>query len=400
MTFFVVFDERFMSKKLLFLVGDARYFLSHRQLLAKAAFKQGWEVALMTSHSSLQNLSLPPWLSVFPLQHVHRGSFGLLQNVLALKEMKDVLADYHPNVLHSVGVKFIPFSTLLNVPKALYDLGGLGYIFTSSEGSLKDRIKRSVLKNVIFNPFFARTFKNPKNQILIQNPDDLQDLKKLFFWKKHWEQVIHIIPGSGIDLSVFNVHPIPPKTPFVVSCVSRLLKDKGITELVQAARLLKDLPLEIRLYGAVDPNNPSSLTEQKVQQWHQQKDIIFKGFATDMNQVYQETHIAVLPSYREGLPRSLLEAAGCGRPIITTDVPGCRQTVVPEITGWLIPAKDPEALAEQIRKSFLTAPQILTDMGQKGRLFVQNYFSDTAIHHKILGLYSSSFTLLILQTFF
>jgi glycosyltransferase involved in cell wall biosynthesis len=354
----------------------------------------------MTSHSSLQNLSLPPWLSVFPLQHLHRRSFGLFQNILALKEMKDVLAEYHPNVLHSVGVKFIPFSTLLNVPKALYDLGGLGYIFTSSEGSLKDRIKRSVLKNVIFNPFFARAFKNPKNQVLIQNPDDLQDLKKLFFWKKHWEQRIHIIPGSGVDLSVFNVHPLPPKTPFVVSCVSRLLKDKGITELVQAARLLKDLPLEIRLYGAVDPNNPSSLTEQEVQQWHQQKDIIFKGFATDMNQVYQETHIAVLPSYREGLPRSLLEAASCGRPIITTNVPGCRQTVVPEITGWLIPAKDPEALAEQIRKCFLTAPELLTNIGQKGRLFAQNYFSDTAIHHKILGLYSSSFTLLILQTFF
>ena len=160
-----------------------------------------------------------------------------------------------------------------------------------------------------------------------------------------------MIRGAGVDLAEYRALPEPPEPPVVVTMVARLLRDKGVNEFVEAARLLRArVPVSMRLVGGVDAGNPASATPQDVEAWQTEGCVQALGERSDVPALYAASHIAVLPSYREGLPKSLIEAAACGRAVVTTDVPGCRDAIEPGKTGLLVPVRDAGALADAIAR--------------------------------------------------
>lgn len=201
---------------------------------------------------------------------------------------------------------------------------------------------------------------------------------------------IILIPGSGVDCSRFSPHP-EPEGEIVAVCVARMLRDKGIHELVEAARLLRarGSPLRIRLVGGSDAN-PSSIAAAQLDQWSAEGIVEVAGPSTDIPGEYARAHIAVLPSYREGLPKSLLEAAACGRPIVTTDVPGCRSICHDGENGLLVQPRNAVALADALMRLGQDAT-MRNRMGKAGRQRLIQQFSQEIIAEKTLSLYGDMF---------
>ncbi|OQA32248.1 MAG: N,N'-diacetylbacillosaminyl-diphospho-undecaprenol alpha-1,3-N-acetylgalactosaminyltransferase [Betaproteobacteria bacterium ADurb.Bin341] len=196
-----------------------------------------------------------------------------------------------------------------------------------------------------------------------------------------------VIRGSGVDLRKFEVRP-EPADPVIVLMAARLLRDKGVTEFVEAARQLKVQGINARflLAGSPDEGNPSSFSQADLEKWRQEGNVEFLGYRSDMPVLLSKAHIVVLPSYREGLPRVLEEAAACGRAIVTTDVPGCRDAIVPGETGLLVPVRDAGKLAEAIRLLVEDAP-LRHKMGESGRKLAERCYAVKMIVQAHLSLY-------------
>jgi glycosyltransferase involved in cell wall biosynthesis len=223
--------------------------------------------------------------------------------------------------------------------------------------------------------------------LILQNEDDL---KLLSFYRCINMDNTVIIRGAGIDTDAFAFSPLPTETtPIVIVCVARALWDKGIGELVAAAKIiLKQWSVKIELYGALDPENPSAISCQQLQAWQAAGLITWHNHTPNIKQVYEQCHIAVLPSYREGLPKSLLEAASIGRPIVTTNTPGCRDVVEHGVNGFCVPVQDSQALGDALI-TLIENPKLRLDMGLAGRARVERYFKDTLIHEQTLKLYTN-----------
>jgi len=198
------------------------------------------------------------------------------------------------------------------------------------------------------------------------------------------------IRGSGVDISRFRALPEPENGPVVVTLGGRMLLDKGVVEFIEAVRLLKHKGMSFRaiLVGEPDPENPASIPDHQLLAWQSEEVIEWWGRQDDIPTVWKQSHIAVLPSYREGLPRTLLEAAACARPIIATDVPGCREIVQHESNGLLVPVKDPTALAHAIEQ-LIADKDLRHTMGRKGRELVQREFAESIVVNKTINLYRS-----------
>ena len=183
-----------------------------------------------------------------------------------------------------------------------------------------------------------------------------------------------MIPGSGVDLARFSVKPPPVSAPVVVM-VSRLLRDKGVIEFVGAASFLKmrGVQASFLLIGDPDPGNPTSIEEADLVKWRSAGIVEVLGRRDDIADVFSQSHLVVLPSYREGLPKVLLEAAACGRAVVTTDVPGCRDAINPGITGVLVPVRNAFALADAIQ-DLINDPIRCKSMGAAGRVMAEKVF--------------------------
>jgi glycosyltransferase involved in cell wall biosynthesis len=198
-----------------------------------------------------------------------------------------------------------------------------------------------------------------------------------------------LIRGSGVDLLDCPFVPEPQGTPVVVMA-ARLLKDKGVFEFVESARLLQDrgVGVEMKLIGSSDPGNPNSVTKEDLDRWKKEGIVQVLGFRKDVTAQYATANIVCLPSYYgEGLPKSLVEAAACGRAVVTTDHPGCRDAIVPCETGVLIPVKDPIALADVIER-LIEHPNLRQEMGKAGRCLAEEVFSIDKIVEQHLEIYS------------
>lgn len=370
-------------KKILFLVSEDSYFCSHRLNLGRAAQNVGYEVAVATKITKFQKKIQDAGITVFPLKHFTRAGLNPIRQCLLLLELRKIYKTYKPDIVHQVAMKPVILGSLValwcRVPVIINALGGLGYLFISKRGVLQ------VLACRLFSFIFSR--RNTK--LILQNDDDLKTLMNAGCISD--PKKVSIIRGSGIDTKAFPVTPFPPEPPIIIACITRLLWDKGIGELVAAAKILqeKHISAEIRLYGLPDPENPASITRKQVQAWHDAGVINWQGHCDNVAKAYENCHIAVLPSYREGLPKSLLEAASCGRPIVTTDVPGCREVVQEGENGLLVPAKDSAALANAL----ITLSQnktLRTEMGHAGSIRVEQYFADKHIHEQTLSLYTNA----------
>ena len=220
--------------------------------------------------------------------------------------------------------------------------------------------------------------------VIFQNPDDRDTLLRNGCLKA---EDVRMIRGSGVALEECPLQPEPAGPPVVVMA-ARLLRDKGVFEYVEAARLLKQrgVAVVMRLIGAPDPGNPTSVTRKELDAWQDEAVVDVAGFRRNIPVQYAAAHIVCLPSYREGLPKSLIEAAACGRAVVTSDVPGCRDAIIPNKTGLLVPAKDARALADAIQY-LIEHPAQRREMGQAGRVLAEEVFAIEKIVSQHLDIY-------------
>jgi len=372
------------QKKILYFVSEADYFCSHRLHIALAALKASYQVALIANCNTAAQQKLEALgIRVFPLKYFKRSSLNPLHQIRSLLEIYCIYKRYKPHIVHQVALKPVIFgswiASICGVPRVINALPGLGYLFTEGGRFLKNMSQWLVLR------IFKNIFSAPHSTLILQNIDDQHYLIQQAALRP--EQSV-IIPGAGVNVNHYQVAPFPPTPPVRIVCVARLLWHKGIGELAKAAGLLQAAghPCEVILYGIPDPANPSSIPEATLKAWEQAGLLRWAGHCGDVASAYANAHIAVLPSYREGLPKSLLEAASCGRPIVTSDVPGCRAIVQDEENGFLVPAHDAEALAKALTR-LIADPFLRTRMGFAGRKRVEASFAEQSVQEKTLALY-------------
>ena len=257
-------------------------------------------------------------------------------------------------------------------------VSGLGFVF------LAKGLKATILRRIIRSLYcFALGKKNLR--VIFQNPDD----RDVLVGMGALEPIkVEMIRGSGVDLASYIEVPEASGTP-IVCLAARLLRDKGVLEFVEAVRILRQrgVNAQFQLVGDLDLGNPASITVDELEAWRQEGFIELTGFRKDVANLFRDAHIVTLPSYREGLPRVLVEAAACGRAVVTTDVPGCRDAIEPGITGLLVPVRDSLALADAI-EVLLNDSGMRQKMGHAGRMLAESEFSIDKIVKQHLDIYS------------
>ena len=368
-------------RKLLFVVNLDSFFISHRLPIALEAQRQGYQVHLATKitnkYEELNNLGI----SIHPLT-MSRSSTNLLSLWFTLHELWVLFRKVKPDIVHLVTIKPILLGGLVarfsKVPAVVAAVSGLGFIFIAK--GIKASFRRQLvgfLYKIVFN--------HGNIKIIFQNQDDWNTLAN---WANLPNRKIRIIPGSGVNLDQFQKTSLPVDSNLVI-LAARLLKDKGVLEFIEAAILLKQQGVSARfcLVGSTDKNNPASMSDDELIQWQNTGAIELWGHSTDMREVLRKASIVVLPSYREGLPKILIEAAACGRPVITTNVPGCRDAIIPNVSGLLVPVQDSVALAQAIR-TLIDQPIICANMGDAGRLLAESKFNVNHVVAEHIKIYN------------
>ena len=367
-------------KKLLFLVTEDWVFCSHRLPTARAARKAGLQVVVATHVNKNGERIKREGFRLIPIR-MRRSGHGLFGELLSLIELIHIYRAERPDIVHHVAIKPVVFGSLaalfLRPSLVVNAVNGFGTLFLSD--SIKIKMMRFFVQHI-----FRFIFNQPGFCVIVQNPDDFSGLSEIASLEP---ERISLILGSGVDISHFTVLPEPLGVP-VIALVSRMLTDKGVCEFVEAAKILrkKNINLRLVLVGPTDPDNATSIDESQLRQWSDSGVVEWWGERRDVREVWAEASIAVLPSYREGLPKTLLEAAACGRPIITTNVPGCREVVRHEENGLLVPAKDSGALAQAIFR-LIDDPKWGRRLGLAGRKRTEALYSEEIVVQKTLALY-------------
>ena len=362
--------------KLLFLVTEDWYFVSHRLSIAMAAREAGYDVAVATRARQHVEIIQKAGIRVIPFELSRR-----VGNPLA--ELMGLFLLYRrerPDILHHVALKPVFFGSLAGrlagFPTQVNAVAGLGWLFIS-----KSRTARWM--SPLIRLILARLLSAPRSRVIVQNPDDADLLKKSGVTESH----MRMIRGVGVDTSEFS--PCPELSgPICVVLASRILWDKGVGEFVEAARRLKQDGVEARfiLVGNPDSDNPATVTEKTLHAWQKEEVVEWWGYREDMIAVFHAAHVVCLPSYREGLPKVLLEAAACGRPIVATDVSGCREVVREGENGLLVPERDAQALSEAL-SCLIKNPELRYQMGRRSREIVLEEFSSEKVIAQTLSLY-------------
>jgi glycosyltransferase involved in cell wall biosynthesis len=371
------------APRLLYLVSEDWYFLSHRLPMARAARAAGYDVHVATRVIDGSDAIIAEGFTLHPLNW-RRGSTNPIDFIKAIVEVRRVYRALAPDLVHQVA--FWPSvvgalaATGLEVHR-LSALAGLGFTYTSN--APKARMVRIFLR-----PFLRHLLSGPRAAVLVQNPDDQAAMRRLGIA----DERIFLIPGSGVDTE--RLRPMSePDGPMTMAYVGRLLDDKGLGTLVAAHKLLMERGENIHLLiaGETDPANPASIPPEEVETWRQRPLIEVLGQVPDVATVWVRAHIAVLLSRREGLPLSLLEAAACGRPLVATDVPGCREIARDGTNALLVPVDDASAVADAVRR-LARNPSLRANFGAAGRALVERSFSAASIGAAITQLYSTVLT--------
>ncbi|WP_313623278.1 glycosyltransferase family 4 protein [Achromobacter sp.] len=368
---------------LLFVVNNPAFFMSHRVPVAVAAQRAGYDVHVATMDgpavADIQTLGM----THHPIPMTRSGKHPL-QELGTLMALIRLFKRLRPTVVHLVTIKPVLYggiaARLTRVPGMVAAISGLGFVFLSN--SLKMRLVRSVVARL-----YRIALGHPNSRVIFQNANDRDLLKSLGAVRD--DQVV-IIRGAGVDLDAYRPSPEPPAPPVVVTMVARLLRDKGVQEFVQAARLLRErgVPVTMQLVGGLDAGNPTSATQDDIEAWRNEGCVQALGERSDVAALYSASHIAVLPSYREGLPKSLIEAAACARAVVTTDVPGCRDAIEPGVTGLLVPVRDASALADAIARLAEDAA-LRQAMGVAGRALAEREFDINQVARVHVAVYDA-----------
>ena len=370
-----------MHGTLLFIVNVDWFFISHRLPIALETLNKGLDVHVACADTGKHDYLRALGFKVHELP-LSRSGAGVLSEGRAFKSIYNLIQSIKPRIVHLVTIKPVLYGGIacrfLNVPKVVASISGLGYVFTDSRPTV--RALRFVLT------LFYRFALNKKNvAVIFQNTRD----RDLFKSKKIVESTqINMIRGSGASLEDCSVLP-QPDGPVVFMFLARLLKDKGLVDFVEAAKLVLNNGVAARfvVVGNLDPENPNAVSAEELQSWVDDGVIEYWGFTDNAPRTISKSHVMVLPSfYAEGLPKSLIEAAACGRAVITTDMPGCRDAIELDVTGLLVPAKNPARLAEAM-EYLADAPSVRERMGREGRRLAEEVFDINSVVQKHLEIY-------------
>ncbi|MFA7586643.1 MAG: glycosyltransferase family 4 protein [Novosphingobium sp.] len=270
-------------------------------------------------------------------------------------------------------------SRAAGVPRRVALITGLGYAFTGKAAG-----RRAFVRSI--SVMLYRSALRQAHYIFFQNPDDRDHFASLDLLPP--DAKISVVNGSGVDLEHFSQKPLPGGT-FRFLLIARLLGDKGIREYVSAARSIRQDydNVVFDLVGGTDPN-PDAIPQDEVQGWHDSGDIRWLGHLSDVRSALADCHVYVLPSYREGTPRTVLEAMSTGRAIITTDAPGCRETVVDGVNGFLVPVREVEALASAMRQ-FLDCPSLAPGMGTQSHNIAEEKYDVHKVNADMIAQFLS-----------
>lgn len=332
-------------KKILFFANDDMHFYNHLLPIAIGAKNTGHEVTILTNVRQHKDLLEAQGLPVIPLS-INRGGMNPLQEMLLLLKVIKIIRQFKPDILHNFTIKPIIYGSIAGfitkTPKIINNFLGMGYMFINN--FLPIRILRQ------FFCLMLRIICEYREVIfIVQNKDDQELLNDFVITSA---ENIKVQCSVGVPLKDFDFLPEPMGDKIIFALVARMLVDKGVQEFIQAANILqkKNLPAEYWLVGSPDPGNKSSLTEGYLKQ---AKEVKYLGYQNDVRAIWQQAHVAVLPSYREGLSRTLLEAGAYGRAVITTDADGGRELVQDGVNGLLVPARNAQKLAAAMEKMVL-----------------------------------------------
>jgi len=364
---------------LLYVVNEDFAFLLNRLPMARAAYKAGFEVHVATHIRNGSDAIKAEGFILHPIP-LQRGGLSPLAAVPTILALRRLERQIKPHIAHHSGLQCSVYGSVAAFGRKFPQVNamtGLGYVFTST--TLRTRVVKQGLKWLL--PLF---FNRQGKVVVVQNPDDRAVLDDLGIEP---ERMV-LIPGSGVDTDALQ--PLPePQGPITFGFAGRLLTDKGIRALIAAHSIVRSQGLDANLIiaGNPDPANPASVSPEEVEEWCRRPGITWLGHIEDIASLWRKCHFAVLPSHREGLPGSLMEAAACGRPMIATDAPGCREIVIQDQTGLLVPIEDSPALARAIVK-LANSPKLRTRYGRAARELVVKKLSATIIGNSIVRLYN------------
>ena len=312
---------------------------------------------------------------------IARETVDPLEDIRTLLSFLHLYRRERPDLVHNFTVKPVIYGSiagrLAGVHATVSSVTGLGYPFVNPG-------TRAAVLRMLVLPLYRIALTAPNSNVVFHNAAD-----KEFFVKRRVvsEEIAFVIEGSGVDPEEFKPGPEPTGQP-VVLMASRMLWDKGVAEIIQAARILKarGVSASIILAGEPDSGYPASVPEIELRAWNQEGIVEWIGRRDDMPELMRQAHIVVLPSYGEGLPRVLLEASASGKAIVATDIPGCRAVVRRGVTGLLVPARDPHALADAL-ENLIVDVELRRRMGKAGREMVEERFTQSQINKQIISIY-------------
>lgn len=365
--------------KILYVVNVDWFFISHRLPLALEAKKRGYEVTIATTNTGRFKELESFGFKLFDLK-IKRSGTNPFKELFSIIKLIKILKRVKPTVIHSVTLKMSIYCAIatrfVQITKVINAISGLGYNFTAARKTRSQRIINALMKFA----FNKRGF-----YFIFQNPDDL-----LLFQELNFENGnnFFLIKGAGVDLNKFKFQELKNRNKISFILTARMLKDKGISEFISASKIVitKYPYSSFLLVGDIDVENPASFTENELRNELAETNVDWLGHRNDILELLQESDVMVFPSYREGLPKSLIEAAAVGLPIITTDTIGCRECVDDGINGFLVPVGNSNILAQKMIE-LIEDPVLRQKMGKASRLKAEKEFSLDMVIEKTFELY-------------
>ncbi|SOC30676.1 glycosyltransferase family 4 protein [Thalassospira xiamenensis] len=371
-------------RKLMFVCGEDWSFVSHRLGLGRAALVRGDEVIVACNANEAAVKLRAEGFRVVDVP-IARGGLSPIKSLKTIKALASLIRRERPDIVINVAIQCVVLSALagllVGVRRSVNMVTGLGFMFVSN--GAKARLVRSVVSMLM--RAYARW---PSIHVIVQNSDDFELMRGLGFSQKR----LSLVRGSGVDIRQF--FPGKPERRHderkTAIFVARMLWSKGLAELVEAAGILKDRGFSYRvlLVGDIDPANPDSADMESLVKWQQDGLLEWLGKRSDIADLLRQSDLAVLPSWREGLPKSLLEAAASGLAMVASDVPGCREIVKHNQTGFLVPMRDAGALAQAI-EDLMEDDTKREALGRNARILVEQELCDAVVIRKTLDIISA-----------
>ena len=363
--------------RIAYVVNDLDFFISHRLPLAKKAVELGYAVFIISNKlPTIKHKGID-----FKKFSIERSSTSIIKNLKSLMELKRIIKEISPDVVHSVTLKSILLSNLVLLfnkkVKKVNAVSGMGYLFTSKRASIATYGFKFILRAII---------KFGRPHFIFQNLDDLKEFKKLGLKESYT-----IIKGSGVNKDEFDYFPPKTNEKINITFTGRILKDKGVIDLIKAIKLLPEhikSNIIVNIYGKIDKENPAHINEDELKSLLIPNLILWHGHSDKIKKNLIDSDIYCLPSYREGLPKSTIEAMAIGRAILTTTAPGCDDTVKEGFNGYKVKAGDSRSLSKKLQE-LIENKELRIQMGKNSRMLFEKDFTLDKVVNQTFELYDS-----------